>query len=97
MQQTQALPSDVVVLAEEIGLGDRLYSVMDATREMYDGPISVAAAFDPESPEDRWITFYVEDGREIQRSIDWQLEWHRRVFELIPDCPGTVCLSVMPQ
>lgn len=97
VQKTATIPNDVIDLAAELGLEDRLDAILNITREMYPGNVSLETGCDPESPEDCWITFHVEDDRETQQSIDWQLEWRRRVFELVQDCPRVICLSVMPR
>lgn len=94
MPKTETLPQDVVDLAGELGIGERIYAVMDVTREMFPGPVEVETGYDPEWPQDRWITFLVDDSRNIPESIDQEIEWNRRILALIPNCPLAVGLSV---
>jgi len=94
MQKTETLPQNVLALAEELGIGDRLAEIMDVTREIFPGPVTAETGYDPEWPEDRWITFLVEDRSDVKQSIQKELLWNREILDLVPDCPRVVGLSV---
>jgi len=97
VQKTDTLPQDVVDLAGELGIGERIYAVMDVTREMFPGPVSAETGYDPSWPDDRWITFNVEATGTFKEIIDRELEWHRRVAPLISPRLDAVGLLTMPR
>jgi hypothetical protein len=97
MQKTETLPQDVLDLAEELGIGERIYAVLEVTREMFPGPVSAETGYDPEWPEDRWITFNVEATGTFKEIIDREIEWNRRIMPMVSPSLDVVSLFVMPR
>lgn len=97
MQKTKSIPQPVLELADELGIGGSLYAILDVTQEMFPGPVIAETGYDPEWPEDRWITFMVEDESDFKESVQREIEWNRRVLEMVPDRARSVGLSVIPR
>ena len=93
MEETEVLCQDVLDLAEELGIGDRIYAIMDVTREMFPGPMTAETGYDPEWPEDRWITLVVQVAGEMSGFIDKQSQWCDRIRLLTPEHWPAVGLS----
>lgn len=97
MQKTETIPTDVIELAAELGLGDQLYAILDITREMYPGDVSLETGYDPEWPEDRWICFVVQSSSSFKEIIEQELEWGRRIAPLTAPRLDAVTIFVVPR
>jgi hypothetical protein len=93
MQTTKNIAPEVIDLAEQLGIGDRFFAIMDVTQETFPGPIVAETGHDPEWPDDRWITLIVNVSGTMQDFVRQQSQWNECVRGLIPDCPGAIGLS----
>lgn len=93
VRKTEAIPADVIELAAALGLGEWLDAILDITREMYPGRVSVEAGYDPAWPEDRFVTLIVEVTGTMREFIDQQSKWHDSVEQIVPDHSGRIGLS----
>jgi hypothetical protein len=97
MQKTKSIPQDVLNLAEELGIGERIYEIMDLIQQVFPGPVVAETGYDPEWPEDKYIIFLVEDDGDFKESIRREIECNRQILDLLPECPRAVGLSVTPR
>lgn len=93
MQTTKNISQDVLDRAEELGVGEGIYTIMDITREMFPGQVAVEIGHDPEWPEDRYITFIVEVRGEMKDFVAKHLEWHDRITDFVGERPEAIGLS----
>jgi hypothetical protein len=82
-----AIPMDVIETAARLGVLQHLAQVIELTREIYGGFSGVSVSIDPEIPEATHIVFRVLVDCSIEKALDMDLEWGRRLHKIIPRCP----------
>jgi hypothetical protein len=78
-------------------LTDVIGQVVEVSRRLFPGPVSLDYAFDPENPDDEYIVFDVVAHGEYKDYRDREFEWHEEVEKIVPGTLGEFRLSVMPQ
>ena len=67
--------------------------VVEATQELFAGPVSVEQSRDPEYPLDELTVITVETARSIEDLVALECEWIHRVAGIVPGL-GTFRLAI---
>ncbi len=91
MSATVAAPNDCRPV-----LRSALSEIVEMSRELFLGPISVEEFSDPESPGDTWTILNVESSGSSKELVRASCEWHERLARQFPDSVSSVKLSIYP-
>jgi hypothetical protein len=87
VQTGDAIPAEVSEAAARLGVAQYLPQVVDLTREIYGGFSRVSIYEDPEFEDETHILFHVPVNCSIEQALDKDLEWGRRLLQIIPRSP----------
>jgi hypothetical protein len=68
--------------------------VVEISKQIFPGPVSVVREFDPSEPDFPWLTFCVEASGSHQLIFDREERWHNQISRLMHDQPGIFRLNV---
>lgn len=74
-----------------------LFEIVQMSRELFSGPITVEETSDPDAPDESWTVLNVESADALPEIIKTQCEWHERFARQFPDAVSGVRLSIVPQ
>jgi hypothetical protein len=90
---TDAIPAEVHEAAARLGVSQYLAQVIELTREIYGGFSRVWVSVDPEFADDTHIVFDAPVTCSVEEALDKDLEWGRRLMEIIPHSPRVYLVS----
>ena len=76
----QDIPSELIAVADWLGVTKHLEKVRQFTEDVFPGPLKIMPAQDPDIPGDWHIVFCVQASGEIRDILKRQDEWHRRLL-----------------
>ncbi len=71
--------------------------IVELSRRIFPGPISINYSFDPENPADEYLVFDVVAQGDYKDYRESEFQWHEEVEKIVPGTLGEFRLSVMPQ
>jgi len=74
----------------------RLLDVIQITKNLFTGNISLDVICDPTEPDDPVVVFQVSSAECVKQIVQLRREWHRRVAETPMASSGRFSLSVVP-
>jgi hypothetical protein len=75
---------------------DVVDQVVEMTRQLFPGPLSVKTSRDPDDPRDEFIVLSVEAEGDVSDILDRECQWIHRVAAAVPGL-GKFRLSVDPR
>ena len=87
VQSTEEIPAEIRETATRLGVAQYLPQVIGLTREIYGGFSRVSIYEDPEFGDDTHIVFHVPVNCSIEQALARDLEWGRRLLQIIPRSP----------
>ena len=92
-----ALGAPLTECDRDQSLRENLAEILEITKDVFPGQVFVEDIQDPEYPETMYLVFHIvrdcpED--DVNKTIDREIEWHRRVREVYPDATCRFRLAV---
>lgn|SRR5487761_1834629 len=88
---TSVQPTAVTLAATDV-----VQKVVEITRQIFPGSVSIEPSHDPEYPQDEFIVLTVEPSGEIDELLERECQWIQRVADIMPGL-GAFRLAIHPK
>ncbi len=75
-----------VVEASTVDVGNLMADVIEITKELFPGDVSIEVIEDPEYPQTRFTAIVAQPSGPIESIVSRRGEWHERVAQLGEPC-----------